>query len=150
MLHYGFGIMRLNRQYILSIASLLLSSKINLLLNVCFIVLLIMIFYVLLGVFVFLFYIHIMLISWIFFSSQCVFLGYSSFHLSYRCLNFASQRVYISRYIRFHEDVFSFAKSKQIAQHPQHLLLSYTAYTLANPNNFPKFLPHCPVGPPNH
>jgi hypothetical protein len=99
VLHYGFGIMRLNRQYILSIASLLLSSKINLLLNVCFIVLLIMIFYVVLGVFVFLFYIYIMLISWIFFSSQCVFLGYSSFHLSYRCLNFASQCVYISRYI---------------------------------------------------
>jgi hypothetical protein len=62
---YDFRIMRLNYQYISSIAYPLLSSKISLFFNVCLIVLLIMIFYILLGVFTFLFYIHTMLISWI-------------------------------------------------------------------------------------
>jgi len=49
-------------------------------------------------------------------SSPCVFLGYSSFHLGYRCLNITSQCIYVSRHIHFHENVFSFANSEQIAQ----------------------------------
>jgi len=53
-----------------------------------------------------------------FFSSPCVFLGYSSSHLGYHCLDLASQRIYISRHVRFHEGVFPFAKSKQIAHLP--------------------------------
>jgi len=48
-------------------------------------------------------------------SSPYVFLGYNSSHFSYRCLDLASQRIYISRHIRFHENIFPLAKSKQIA-----------------------------------
>jgi histone deacetylase 1/2 len=48
-------------------------------------------------------------------SSPCVFLGYSSSHLGYRCLDLASQRIYISRHVCFHENVFLFANFEQIA-----------------------------------
>jgi len=49
-------------------------------------------------------------------SSSCVFFGYSSSHLGYRCLDIASHRIYISRHVRFHEHVFSFDNSEQIAK----------------------------------
>jgi histone deacetylase 1/2 len=49
-------------------------------------------------------------------SSTCVFLGYSSLHLGYRCLDIASQRIYISRHVRFHEHVFPFENYEQIAK----------------------------------
>jgi len=51
-------------------------------------------------------------------SSPCVFLGYSYSHLGYHRLDLASQRIYVSRHIRFHEGVFPFAKSEQIAHLP--------------------------------
>jgi histone deacetylase 1/2 len=41
-------------------------------------------------------------------SSPCVFLGYSSSHLGYRCLDLESHRIYFSRHVRFHETVFPF------------------------------------------
>jgi histone deacetylase 1/2 len=44
-------------------------------------------------------------------STLCVFLGYSSSHLSYRCLDLSSDHIYISRHVRFHEQVFPFIKS---------------------------------------
>ena len=44
-------------------------------------------------------------------SSSCVFFGYSSSHLSYRCFDIASHRIYISRHVRFHEHVFSELKT---------------------------------------
>jgi hypothetical protein len=43
-----------------------------------------------------------------------VFLGYSSSHLGYRCLDLESGRVYVSRHVRFHESVFPFKKSEQV------------------------------------
>jgi hypothetical protein len=46
------------------------------------------------------------------------FLGYISSQLGYRCLDLTSQRVYVSYHVHFHENVFSFAKSEQITQHP--------------------------------
>jgi len=49
-------------------------------------------------------------------SSPCVFFGYSSSHLGYRCFDIESHRMYISHHVRFHEHVFSFDKSEQIAQ----------------------------------
>jgi histone deacetylase 1/2 len=36
-------------------------------------------------------------------STSWVFLGYSSSHLSYCCLDLSSHRIYISRHILFHE-----------------------------------------------
>jgi len=49
-----------------------------------------------------------------FHSSPCVFLGYSSSHLGYRCLDLASYRIYVSRHVCFHKNVFPFANSDQI------------------------------------
>ena len=49
-------------------------------------------------------------------SSSCVFFGYNSSHLGYRCFDIESHRMYISRHVRFHEHVFSFDKSEQIAK----------------------------------
>jgi hypothetical protein len=49
-------------------------------------------------------------------SSPYVFLGYSSFYLGYRCFDLASQWIYISRHVYFHEHVFSFDKYEQITQ----------------------------------
>jgi hypothetical protein len=47
-----------------------------------------------------------------------VFLGYSSSHLGYRCLDLESGRVYVSRHVRFHECVFPFKKSEQVTTPP--------------------------------
>jgi histone deacetylase 1/2 len=40
--------------------------------------------------------------------TPCVFLGYSSCHQGYRCLDFSSNRLYISYHVRFHENSFPF------------------------------------------
>jgi len=113
---FHFGITLLTLQFISLIACLLLFLIIDLHLIICFNGLLIIIFCVLLDVFVFLFlrpYNNHKLDFW---SSPCVFFGYSSSHLGYRCFDVESHRMYISRHVRFHEHVFSFDKSEQIAQ----------------------------------
>jgi len=51
-------------------------------------------------------------------SSPCVFLGYSSSHLGYRCFDLESHRIYVSRQVRFHEIVFPFEKSEQVTSLP--------------------------------
>src|SRR3954465_1381603 len=42
---------------------------------------------------------------------ECVFLGYSMQHKGYRCLDRRTNRVYISRHVRFNEDHFPFTSS---------------------------------------
>jgi hypothetical protein len=42
-------------------------------------------------------------------STRCLFLGYSSDHKGYRCLDLASHRIIISRHVIFDEDVFPLA-----------------------------------------
>jgi hypothetical protein len=62
-------------------------------------------------------------------SIPCVFLGYSSSHLEYRCLDLSSKHLYISRRVRFHEHVFSFLESTHLPpliSHTIHLPLSHT------------------------
>jgi len=49
-------------------------------------------------------------------SSPCVFFVYSSSHLGYQCFDIESHHMYISRHVRFHEHVFPFDNSKQIAK----------------------------------
>ena len=41
-----------------------------------------------------------------------MFLGYSSSHLGYRCLDLTSHRIYVSRHVRFYENIFPFANSE--------------------------------------
>jgi len=47
-------------------------------------------------------------------SSPCMLLGYSSSHLGYRRLDLESHRIYVSRHVRFHENIFPFAKSEHV------------------------------------
>jgi hypothetical protein len=47
-----------------------------------------------------------------------VFLGYSSSHLGYRCLDLASHRIYVSRHVHFHENIFSIANSEHLTHTP--------------------------------
>jgi hypothetical protein len=42
-------------------------------------------------------------------SKQCSFLGYSSLHKSYKCLDIQTGQIYVSRDVIFDEDVFPFA-----------------------------------------
>ena len=54
----------------------------------------------------------------VFHSSPFVFLGYSSSHLGYSCLDSTSDHIYVFRHIRFDENVFPFADSEQLARTP--------------------------------
>jgi len=102
--------MLLNHRYILLIACQLLFSKINLCLSVCFVVLLIIIFCVLLDVFfLFLRPYHAHKLDFCY--SPFVFLGYNSSHLGYRCLDLASHHIYVSRHVHFCENIFPFVNS---------------------------------------
>ena len=47
-----------------------------------------------------------------------MFLGYSSSHLGYRCLDLASHRIYVSRHVHFHENIFSIANSEHLTHTP--------------------------------
>lgn len=47
-------------------------------------------------------------------SKQCVFLGYSSSHKGYKCLDTDSGRIYISRDVIFDENIFPFAQISSI------------------------------------
>ena len=44
-------------------------------------------------------------------SEQCIFLGYSSIHLGYRCLSLSSQKLFISRDVIFEESIFPYSSS---------------------------------------
>jgi hypothetical protein len=53
-----------------------------------------------------------------FLSSPCVFLGYNTSHLDYRCLDLSSHRIYNARYVQLHEHTFLFVTSKHIHSIP--------------------------------
>ena len=52
-------------------------------------------------------------------SSPCVFLGYNTSHLGYRCLNLSSKCIYLACHVWFHENVFPLAKFEQIVATPK-------------------------------
>jgi hypothetical protein len=84
-------------------------------------------------------------------SKRCAFLGYSSLHKGFKCLDIPTGRVYISRDVIFDEGVFPFASlhenagqrlRHEISLLPEHLLGSYSGgvdgtdryYANTNPN----------------
>jgi len=70
-------------------------------------------------------------------SSPCVFFGYSSSHLGYRCFDIASHRIYISRHVRFHEHVFPFDNFEQIVKVSTTTPIPPATVTLPNLLNHP-------------
>lgn len=51
-------------------------------------------------------------------SKPCVFLGYRSNHLGYRCLDYSTGRIYIARQVRFDESRFPFAETSILGSPP--------------------------------
>ena len=80
-------------------------------------------------------------------SSPCIFFGYSPSHLGYRCFDIESHRMYISRHVRFHENVFPFDKSEQIAQVPSQTHTPSPITILPNLNLSPLFTAQNPSPP---
>ena len=82
-----------------------------------------------------------------------MFLGYSSCHLGYRCLDLSSDRIYISRHVRFHENSFPFIESTHVPattnSNPQSALISYlpalTSFPSSNPPQTPILSPHTSI-----
>jgi len=85
-------------------------------------------------------------------SSPCVFLGYSSSHLGYRCFDLSSSRMYIARHVKFHENTFPFACSEQTTTLPspslQTALPALTVFPTPMPSPSTPFLP--PFSTPAH
>ena len=52
-------------------------------------------------------------------STRCVFLGYSPDHKAYRCFDFISRRVLISRHVVFDESDFSYSTSSTPSPDPE-------------------------------
>ncbi|XP_073262717.1 uncharacterized protein [Populus alba] len=68
-------------------------------------------------------------------------------HLGYRCFDIESHRMYISRHVRFHENVFPFDKSEQIAQVPSQTHTPSPITILPNLNLSPLFTAQNPSPP---
>jgi histone deacetylase 1/2 len=75
-------------------------------------------------------------------SSPCVYFGYSSSHLGYRCFDIESHRMYISRHVRFHEHVFPFDNSEHITQVSAQNHTPSPATILPNLTHSPLFTDH--------
>jgi histone deacetylase 1/2 len=76
-------------------------------------------------------------------SKKCVFLGYSSLHKGYKCLNVPSNHVFISRDVIFDETVFPFSALLSSSTPPSHHSSSFM------PDQF-EDVEHSPLLLPNH
>ena len=77
-------------------------------------------------------------------STPCVFLGYSSSHLGYHCLDLSSKHLYISRHVRFNKHVFLFLKSAHLLPPTSHTHLPTTITHLPSLTFFPSTTPSAP------
>jgi hypothetical protein len=77
-------------------------------------------------------------------STPCMFLGYSSSHLGYRCLDLSSKRLYISRHVRFNEHVFLFLESAHLPPPTSHTHLPTTVTHLPSLTFFTFTTPSAP------
>ena len=85
-------------------------------------------------------------------SSPCVFLGYSTSHLGYRCLDLSSKRIYLTCHVRFHENIFHLDKSEQITAppiQPSASLIPITLHPLMPPFLVPSPLSPTSLTPPS-
>jgi hypothetical protein len=115
-------------------------------LSVYFVILPIIIFCILLGVFVFSFCFPYHAHKLDFCSSSCVFLEYSSSYLNYHYFDLASHPIYVSRHVHFHENIFSFVNYEQITHSP---VPSIWSSVLDSPRqHYPQQLP-LPLLPPS-
>ncbi|CAH1438446.1 unnamed protein product [Lactuca virosa] len=65
-------------------------------------------------------------------SLPCIFLGYSTSHHGYRCFDPLSERLYIARHVRFHEQLFPYQISPSSPP-----TSSFDPYTSSYPNPVP-------------
>ena len=77
-------------------------------------------------------------------STPCVFLGYSSSHLGYRCLDLSSKRLYISCHVRFNEHLFPFLEYAHISPPTTHTYSPTTITHLPSLTIFPSTTPSDP------
>ncbi|KAD4584166.1 hypothetical protein E3N88_21767 [Mikania micrantha] len=71
-------------------------------------------------------------------STSCVFLGYSSSHHGYRCLDPQTDRIYIARHVRFNEHHFPFIKPPTSTSSPP----PTDTYVSSYPNPSPLPIPN--------
>ncbi|GKA91067.1 ribonuclease H-like domain-containing protein [Tanacetum coccineum] len=90
-------------------------------------------------------------------STSCIFLGYPANHRGYRCLDIVTNKIIISRHVRFDEDVFPFGNFTSSTKLTYDFLLPPIQTTTNVPNNpitpHPTTLPTCPPQPntpPSH
>lgn len=83
-------------------------------------------------------------------STPCVFLGYSTSHHGYRCLDTSSDRIYLARHVRFTEHVFPFqppakpcpqpnSDNPYISSYPTHV--PFPADPIPTPQSEPSIFP---------
>ena len=75
-------------------------------------------------------------------SERCIFLGYSSIHLGYRCLSLSSNKLFISRDVIFEESIFPYSHSSTSSEntstgllgtHPTPLSIAMKPYVQNTP-----------------
>jgi histone deacetylase 1/2 len=77
-------------------------------------------------------------------SKTCIFIGYSSGHQGYKCLDFSTGKIYVSRHVVFDESLFPYEPPQIIVPSihetlvilPSNLQLSYARFNFSTGSNF--------------
>jgi histone deacetylase 1/2 len=80
-------------------------------------------------------------------SKECVFIGYSSNHKGYKCLDVTTGRVYISRNVIFDEHVYPFSRHFTVSSPDYGSRVSSATDLMTNVNNQPVSI-FAPAGAP--